>query len=224
MASVHRHRLIAGGRVPTANAYAALIATVKDTTDDALIAQELFDESQRLGCRPNTYLFNTVISKLSRARKAERALQLFDLMTSPELNLNPTSVTYGAVINAYTRTGDEDSAVRLFEKMEQDRGFKPRVPPYNTMIQFFTSTKPDRAKAERFVEKMRKWRVEPSAHTYKLFLDLYGNMEVSKIDHNLVAEVKRLQFKDETDFHPSSSSLFFSRSCHSRSPPSSPNF
>ncbi|KAJ1021855.1 hypothetical protein NDA16_003618 [Ustilago loliicola] len=175
-ATTHRHRIIAAGGSPTNNSYASLIATIRDTTDDASIAQELFDESQRFGIRPSTYLFNTVISKLSRARKADRALQLFDEMTL-NLRIKPTSVTYGAVINACCRIGDEQRAVHLFERMERDSAFKPRVPPYNTMMQYYIQSVPDREKALIYYNKMIAAGVEPSAHTYKLLLDMFGAIE-----------------------------------------------
>ncbi|EPQ25798.1 uncharacterized protein PFL1_06665 [Pseudozyma flocculosa PF-1] len=175
-ATVHRHRIIAAGGAPSASAYAALIATIRDTTDDASIAQELFDESRRFGITPSAYLFNTVISKLSRARKADRALQLFDEMTINH-RIRPTSVTYGAVINACTRIGDEQRAVQLFARMEDDPSFKPRVPPYNTMMQFYVQTLQDREKALVYYNKMVEAGVAPSSHTYKLMLDLYGAIE-----------------------------------------------
>ncbi|KAJ9476123.1 hypothetical protein PHBOTO_006210 [Pseudozyma hubeiensis] len=175
-ATTHRHRIITAGGTPSPTSYAALIATIRDTTDDASIAQELFDESQRFGVRPTAYLFNTVISKLSRARKADRALQLFDEMVL-NFRIKPTSVTYGAVINACTRIGDEQRAVQMFERMERDPAFKPRVPPYNTMMQFFVQSVPDRQKALVYYNKMLAAGVEPSAHTYKLLLDMFGAIE-----------------------------------------------
>ncbi|SAM86390.1 uncharacterized protein UBRO_08865 [Ustilago bromivora] len=175
-ATTHRHRIIAVGGAPMHNSYASLIATIRDTTDDASIAQELFDESQRLGVRPSAYLFNAVISKLSRARKADRALQLFDEMTL-NFGIKPTTVTYGAVINAFCRIGDEQRAVHLFGRMERDPAFKPRVPPYNTMMQYYIQSVHDREKALVYYNKMLAAGVEPSAHTYKLLLDLFGAIE-----------------------------------------------
>ncbi|KDN39747.1 hypothetical protein K437DRAFT_239287 [Tilletiaria anomala UBC 951] len=183
-ANLQRHSIISSGQVPSADAYAALIAVIKDTTDDALIAQELFDESQRLGVRPNVYLFNTIISKLSRARKADRALQLFAQMQA--LGIRPSSVSYGAAINACTRIGDEAKARELFHEMESDRGFRPRVPPYNCMIQFYVHTQPDKKKAMFYLDKLRQARVQPSAHTYKLILDLHGTIE--PVDERLMHE------------------------------------
>ena len=95
-AGSHRGRMIQSGVVPGANAYATMIACSKDTTDDAVVARQLWEESKVLGVHPNLYLFNTIISKLSKARKAEMALELFKSMK--EMGITPSSVTYGAVI------------------------------------------------------------------------------------------------------------------------------
>jgi pentatricopeptide repeat protein len=149
-AGAHRARIVQAGMSPSADAYATMIASSKDTTDDALVARELFDESQALGVRPNLYLYNTIISKLSKARKAEVALELFGHMK--EAGIRPSSVTYGAVIvsnkrdsfcicvkwfcdaylcqNACCRVGDSESAETLFAEMASQPNFKPRVPPF----------------------------------------------------------------------------------------------
>lgn len=174
-ANAHRERIVAASQVPSASAYAALIATIQERTDDAAIAEDLFNESQRLGVRPTTYLFNTVISKLSRARKAEQALQLFDMMRIARVR--PTSVTFGAAINACVRTGDEARATALFAEMESQKSFQPRVPPYNTMIQYYVYSRPQREQALLYFKKMQEAGVRPSAHTYKLLLDMWGTID-----------------------------------------------
>lgn len=175
LANAHRIALLQGGHVPKADTYAALITTIRDTTDDVMVAEELFDESQRLGVQPTLYLFNTVLSKLSRARKADRAMQLFEEMRNR--GVQPSSITYGAVLNACTRTGDEVNAERFFAMMESDAQFRPKAPPYNTMLQFYTQTKPDRQKALLYYEKALSKNVEHTSHTYKLLLDMYGTIK-----------------------------------------------
>ena len=45
------------------------------------------------------------------------------------------------------------------------------------MIQFYAQSQPDRAKALSYFEAMVKARVQPTAHTYKLLLDLYGSLQ-----------------------------------------------
>jgi len=95
-ANFHRHNIIQNGGKPTADAYAALINGAKDTTDDASIARELFQESLSVGTKPHLFLYNTVISSLSKARKAEEALALFYAMQDGKIK--PNTVSYGAVI------------------------------------------------------------------------------------------------------------------------------
>ena len=165
-AHAHRHRIIQQGGVPSADAYGALILHVKDTTDDTSNAMALFTESQNLGVAPNIFMYNTVISKLAKARKADFALQLFQDMKLQ--NIQPTSVTYGAVIAACCRVGDAASAELLFQEMTSEPTFKPRVPPYNTMMQLYTHTKPDRPRVLHYYNELLAANVQPTAHTYKV--------------------------------------------------------
>lgn len=95
-AGLNRAQIINAGYAPNADSYGTMINYAKDTTDDALVARELFDESRRLGVKPTLFLYNTVISKLGKARKAEWAIELFKHMKAA--GFTPTSVTYGAVI------------------------------------------------------------------------------------------------------------------------------
>ncbi|GAA5882229.1 hypothetical protein JCM16303_002292 [Sporobolomyces ruberrimus] len=176
----HRDRLIEAGSAPSANGYAAMILNMKETTDDAAVALMLFEESQRYNVAPNVYLFNTLISKLSRARRAKEALEYFELMKT--YGVKPTSITYGAIINACCKTGDDVTADYLFNEMVHQADFKPRVPPYNTMIQFYTSTKPDRKRALQYYNELVKAKVAPTGHTYKLLLDAYGSIGEPDLD------------------------------------------
>ncbi|KAG6813178.1 hypothetical protein H0H92_013298 [Tricholoma furcatifolium] len=174
-AHIHRQRLLQHGSAPDANAYGALIYNVKDTTDDASIALELFNESRTHQVSPNQYLYNNIISKLAKARKADYAMELFQQMKA--LGIPPSSVTYGALIGACARVGDVHSAELLFTEMTEAKNFRPRIPPYNTMMQMYTTTKPDRARALYFYDEMRKANIKPTAHTYKLLLDAHGAIE-----------------------------------------------
>lgn len=166
-AYAHRSRITAAGGVPSPDAYGSLIECVKDTTDDTSNAMALFSECQMLGTKPNVYLYNTIISKLAKARKADFALELFQQMKTKS-SLRPSSITYGAVIAACERVGDAVAAEQLFEEMTSQPNFKPRIPHYNTMMQLFTHTNPDREKVLYYLDKMTEAKVQPSAHTYKV--------------------------------------------------------
>lgn len=171
----HRARITSQGGTPTPDAYGALIECVKDTTDDTSNAMNLYRESQAVGCVPNVYLFNVIISKLAKARKADHALELFQEMKA--MGIRPSSITYGAVIAACARVGDTMSAEQLFIEMSEQPNFKPRIPPFNTMMQMYTHTKPNRERVIFYYNALLEARITPSAHTYKLLLDAYGTIE-----------------------------------------------
>ena len=165
-AHIPRARMLEQGRAPSADAYGALIEHVKDTTDDASNALALFRESQMHNVSPNIYLFNNMISKLAKARKADFALELFQQMKDSQIQ--PSSITYGAVIAACARVGDSYSAELLFTEMTSQRNFKPRIPPFNTMMQLYTHTKPNRDRVLYYYNALLKARIRPTAHTYKV--------------------------------------------------------
>lgn len=164
-ADLHRMRLLENGASPSADAYGAMIQAVRETTDDTARAVAYFEESQMRGVVPNLFLYNTVISKLAKARKADYAIELFQKMKAAKVR--PSSVTYGALIAACCRVGDVQSAQTLFDEMIQQPNFKPRIPPYNTMMQFFVQTKPNRVQFLHYYEEMKRAKIQPSAHTYK---------------------------------------------------------
>ncbi|KAJ7574315.1 hypothetical protein C8J56DRAFT_979357 [Mycena floridula] len=128
-------------------------------------------ESQMHNVVPNQYLYNNIISKLAKARKAEQALVLFKEMRAKDIT--PSSITYGALIGACARVGDVESAENLFEEMVMQPKFKPRVPPYNTMMQLYTTTKPNKERALSYYYAMLNAKVKPSPYTYKLLMDVH---------------------------------------------------
>lgn len=123
-AGIHRQRIVDAGMVPSADAYATMIASSKDTTDEALVARALFDESQAMGVVPNLYLYNTIISKLSKARKAEIALDLFGHMKAA--GITPSSVTYGAVIVSHSESLFELQLMARTHAVESEMPSRPK--------------------------------------------------------------------------------------------------
>ena len=162
----HRARIAEQGGIPSADAFGALIECVKDTTDDTSNAMAVYQDSRTVGCTPNVYMFNTIISKLAKARKADFALELFQEMKAT--GVRPSSITYGAVVAACARVGDAASAEQLFIEMSSQRNFKPRIPPFNTMMQLYAHTKPDRERVIHYYNALLEAGIQPSAHTYKV--------------------------------------------------------
>lgn len=175
--TIHKNRLLSSGSAPSADAYAAMIQHANETTDDASIALAYFEEAIQHRVVPNTFLCNTIISKLSKARRSTEALEVFDYMK--QSNLPRNSVTFGAIINACSKTGDDHKAEELFQEMLRSKNFKPRIPPFNTMIQLFTQNvkQPDRSKVLHYFDLMSKYDLPPSDHTYNLLMQAYGFIE-----------------------------------------------
>jgi len=181
-ARYYQQELLSLGVAPDSDAFAAYIVNldVTDTNDEATEALALFHEAKSLGVRPSTFLYNTLISKLAKARRSDDALYHFHEMRTN--GIQPTSVTFGTVINACCRVGNETLALKYFNEMEADQHFVPRIAPYNTMLQFYVQTRQDRTEALRFYEKMRAQLLTPSSHTYKLLMDAYATLEPVDLD------------------------------------------
>ncbi|KAF8590270.1 hypothetical protein K439DRAFT_1403942 [Ramaria rubella] len=184
-AHVHRGRIIDQGGTPSSDAYGALISAVKDTTDDAGNALPLWQEALSRSVRPNIFMYNTIISKLAKARKTDHALQIFEQMRAQ--GVRPSSVTYGALISACCRVGDAESAERFFMEMTSSENFRARVPPFNTMIQFYAYNKPNRERVLYYYNALLAAQIRPTEHTYKLLLDAYGTIQ--PVDTTLMEKI-----------------------------------
>jgi pentatricopeptide repeat protein len=113
-AHVHRQRIIDQGGTPSSDAYSALIQCVKEMTDNSTNALALWQESQACGVVANIYLYNTIISNPSKARKLDLALDLFKQMKAN--CIQPSSVTFVAIIAACCRVGVAQSTEVLFDE------------------------------------------------------------------------------------------------------------
>ncbi|MCJ1366163.1 hypothetical protein MMC16_005289 [Acarospora aff. strigata] len=166
------------GAAPTANTFGLYITTMKDsarTFDEATEAVKIFHRAKMEGVEPSSFLYNALIGKLGKARRIDDCLFYFAEMRS--LGIRPTSVTYGTIVNALCRVSDDKFAEELFEEMETMPNYKPRPAPYNSLMQFFLTTKRDRAKVLSYYEMMRAKNIQPTMHTYKLLIDTYATLE-----------------------------------------------
>lgn len=178
MAETYHRELLDMGAAPSANTFGLYINTLSASTktfDEATEAVRIFLRAKSEGVEPSSFLYNTLISKLGKARRIDDVLCYFSEMRT--LGIRPTSVTYGTVVNALCRVSDEKFAQQLFDEMENMPNYQPRTAPYNTMMQFFLNTKRDSAKVLEFYHRMLARNIQPSSHTYKLLIDTYATLE-----------------------------------------------
>ncbi|KAK3670177.1 hypothetical protein LTR78_009933 [Recurvomyces mirabilis] len=178
LAAKYHQDLIDMGAAPSANTFGLYITTLKENTktfDEASEAVKIFLRAKTEGVEPSSFLYNALIGKLGKARRIDDCLFYFAEMRN--LGIRPTSVTYGTIVNALCRVSDEKFAEEIFEEMEGCANYKPRPAPYHSLMQYFLSTKRDRAKVLGYYERMRSKGIEPTVHTYKLLIDTHATLE-----------------------------------------------
>ncbi|KAK9458665.1 uncharacterized protein V1516DRAFT_682287 [Lipomyces oligophaga] len=180
-----KNDLMAMGAAPDASQYAHYIHKLKSagSHDEASEAILLFKEAMANGVKPNTFLFNALLSKLSKARRYREALTYFDQMES--LGLGKTSVTFGTLISAACRAGDIETAERLFEDMVRAPNYSARIAPCNSLLQFYVTQQRDREMALKWFDRINKLKLTPSTHSYKLLIDAYASIEPVDINSAL---------------------------------------
>ncbi|KAM0819127.1 putative Pentatricopeptide repeat protein [Seiridium cardinale] len=178
LAEQYHLELLEMGAAPSANTFGLYITTLKESTktfDEATEAVKIFHRAKAEGVEPSSFLYNALIGKLGKARRIDDCLFYFAEMRA--LGIKPTSVTYGTVVNALCRVSDEKFAEELFDEMEAMPNYKARPAPYNSMMQFFLTTKRDKVKVLSYYERMKAKRIAPTSHTYKLLVDTHATLE-----------------------------------------------
>ncbi|KAI9745637.1 MAG: hypothetical protein M1818_001171 [Claussenomyces sp. TS43310] len=178
LAAQYHQDLLQMGSTPTANTFGLYITTLKESTktfDEASEAVKIFQRAKAEGVEPSSFLYNALIGKLGKARRIDDCLFYFAEMRA--MNVKPTSVTYGTIVNALCRVSDEKFAEELFEEMEAMPNYKARPAPYNSLMQFFLTTKRDKAKVLAYYERMKSKGIQPTNHTYKLLVDTHATLE-----------------------------------------------
>ncbi|KAK3936659.1 putative pentatricopeptide repeat protein [Diplogelasinospora grovesii] len=178
LAEQYHQELLAMGATPSANTFGLYITTLKESTktfDEATEAVKIFLRAKAEGVEASSFLYNALIGKLGKARRIDDCLFYFAEMRA--LGIKPTSVTYGTIVNALCRVSDEKFAEELFDEMEAMPNYKARPAPYNSMMQFFLTTKRDKSKVLAYYERMQAKGISPTAHTYKLLVDTHATLE-----------------------------------------------
>ena len=178
LAAQYHQELLDMGAAPTANTFGLYITTLKESTktfDEATEAVKIFHRAKSEGVEPSSFLYNALIGKLGKARRIDDCLFYFAEMRA--LGIRPTSVTYGTIVNALCRVSDEKFAEELFEEMESMPNYKARPAPYNSLMQFFLTTKRDKSKVLAYYERMQSKGIQPTSHTFKLLVDTHATLE-----------------------------------------------
>lgn len=214
MAEQYHQELLSFRAAPSANTFGLYITTLKESTktfDEASEAVKIFHRAKAEGVEPSSFLYNALIGKLGKARRIDDCLFYFAEMRA--LSIKPTSVTYGTIVNALCRVSDDKFAEELFDEMEAMPNYKARPAPYNSMMQFFLTTKRDKAKVLAYYERMLARSITPTSHTYKLLIDTQATLE--PIDMTAAeAVLERIRASGQSPEPVHFASLIHARGCN----------
>ena len=175
LAAQFHEKLHGIGYAPSANTFGLYITTLKGTCDEASEAVNIFNRSQHEGVQPTTFLFNTVMGKLAKARRHNDCLWYFGEMARQ--GVIRTSVSYGTAVNACARVSHQELMEDLLDEMETMPNYRPRAAPYNSVLQYYLNTSRDRVKFFRYYNRMFARNIMPSTHTYKLLIEAHATLE-----------------------------------------------
>lgn len=121
---VHR-KLASIGSEMAEPALLSCLVTCKEC-EDPDVAEEIFEDYGRAGCRNNTNLWSTFISTFQTRRMADKAMGYLKQMRNE--GFAPTVVTYSALLAAFTAEGRFDDAIEVARMGRRQDGVE-----YNTV-------------------------------------------------------------------------------------------
>ncbi|KAK1300965.1 putative pentatricopeptide repeat-containing protein [Acorus calamus] len=122
---------------------------------------DVFGQMSRLGFKPNTRIYNSVIDALVKSNSLDLAYFKFQQM--PADNCRPDRFTYNALIHGVCKRGVVEEAIRLIKQMES-LGHSANVHTYTNLIDGFCHAKKPQV-AFRVLELMRSKNVTPNEAT-----------------------------------------------------------
>ncbi|KAL2608780.1 hypothetical protein R1flu_027353 [Riccia fluitans] len=153
------------------------------------LAMWLFAEMRKMGCRPDTSLYNSLMGVHLRSDDKEKGFQkAIDLMQDMKVkrSCQPNVVTYNILIRAAAQLGHDEKVEEFFAYM-LDADLVPDLYTYNGLIDAYG--KAGRIeKMEKAFKRMRdRDKLRPDIVTFNTLIDSYGKArEFSKMETVLV--------------------------------------
>ncbi|KAE8650482.1 putative pentatricopeptide repeat-containing protein At1g09680 isoform X2 [Cucumis sativus] len=110
---------------------ASVFAAILDTAGRLDVAEQLFDEMQQRGLRPNGITFTALIDGQCRSRRIDSAMNTYHQMLT--MGVKPDLVMYNTLLNGLCKVGDVNKARKLVDEMRMV-GMKPDKITYTTLI------------------------------------------------------------------------------------------
>ncbi|VFR02593.1 unnamed protein product [Cuscuta campestris] len=140
-------------------------------------AIDLFEEMRRLGCDPDVYACNALMSGLVRACLVDEAYSLFRRMVENG-RVRPDINSYNIILNGLAKSGSGSTrpAVDMFVKMKESGDVKPDAVSYNTVLGCLSRAGMFE-EAARLMKEMSVNGFEYDHITYKSILEAVGQID-----------------------------------------------
>ncbi|XP_074571120.1 uncharacterized protein LOC141827703 [Curcuma longa] len=142
------------------------------------MAMWLFSEMRNSGCRPDTSVYNALITAHLHSRDKPKALAkaigYFEKMKGIE-RCQPNIVTYNILLRAFALAGDVKQVGTLFKDLEQSIAF-PDIYTYNGVMDAYGKNGMLK-EMEAVLLLMKSNQCKPDSITFNLLIDAYGRQQ-----------------------------------------------
>ncbi|XP_042430524.1 pentatricopeptide repeat-containing protein PPR5 homolog, chloroplastic-like isoform X1 [Zingiber officinale] len=142
------------------------------------MAMWLFSEMRNSGCRPDTSVYNALITAHLHSRDKSKALAkaigYFEKMKGIE-RCRPNIVTYNILLRAFALAGDVKQVETLFKDLEQSIVF-PDIYTYNGVMDAYGKNGMLK-QMEAVLLLMKSNQCKPDSITFNLLIDAYGRQQ-----------------------------------------------
>ncbi|KAK9096821.1 hypothetical protein Sjap_022318 [Stephania japonica] len=142
------------------------------------MAMWLFSEMRNSGCRPDTSVYNALITahlhSKDKAKALQKAIGYFEKMKGIE-RCKPNVVTYNILLRAFAQARNVDKVNALFQDL--DEGIvSPDIYTYNGVMDGYGKNGMIR-EMESVLSRMKSNQMKPDIITFNLLIDAYGKRQ-----------------------------------------------
>ncbi|OWM82270.1 pentatricopeptide repeat-containing protein At4g39620, chloroplastic isoform X2 [Punica granatum] len=142
------------------------------------MAMWLFSEMRNSGCRPDTSVYNSLITahlhSKDKAKALAKALGYFGKMKSME-RCKPNIVTYNILLRAFAQAGNVEQVNDLFKDLEESI-VSPDIYTFNGVMDAYGKNGMIR-EMESVLSQMKSNQCKPDIITFNLLIDSYGKRQ-----------------------------------------------
>ena len=136
---------------------------------DVLLGMRVFSCMEAVGVKPNSMVFNSLISVCLSSYNVVTALSLFEIMESSE-SYKPDFHTYNMFISAFSKSGNVDAMLAWYSAKKAAAGFGPDLQMFESLISGCVNSRRFEI-ADAIFEEMITCGIVPSASILESMLN-----------------------------------------------------